>query len=371
MSFTLRQVSRPVSGYAASRFYRWRTGTPGGQRLVLAPLSALIVLITIVSIVDYDTAPVVAFLVPILLGSITLRFRPLVFLAALAGLGLTIAVLQEGMTPTRFSTLIVMGVCVGIILLTASRIRTGLPGPLNETMLLDLRNRLYAQGRVPLLPNGWQSQSAMRSAGGAKFAGDFMVAGLSDDGSALEMVLVDVCGKGVAAGTQSLHFAGALSGLIGALSPEALFCAANRFLLRQRWDDGFATAVHVLVDLKTGKFSIINAGHPPALRWQSATREWLVDGARGTALGITADADFMTTSGTLGRGDALMFYTDGVVESRDIDVMAGITKLQSTAKATMAKGVDHAAERILSSVDERDDDCAVLILSRDLSDSRC
>ncbi len=370
MSHTLRQVSRPVSGYAASRFYRWRTGTRGSQRLVLTPLSVLIVLITIVSMVNYNSAPVVAFLVPILLGSITLRYRPLVFLAVLAGLGLTIAVLDEGMTPTRFSTLILMGVCVGIILLTSRRIRTGLPGPLNEAMLLDLRNRLYAEGRVPPLSNGWQSQSAMRSAGGAKFAGDFLVARLSDDGSILEMVLVDVCGKGVAAGTQSLHFAGALGGLIGALSPGELFCAANRFLLRQRWDDGFATAVHVIVDLKSGNFSIINAGHPPVLRWCSATREWLVDSARGTALGITADADFHTTSGTLGRGDALMFYTDGVVESRNLDVMAGIRKLQSTAKATMAKGVDEAAERILASVEERDDDCAVLILSRDLADSR-
>ena len=104
----------------------------------------------------------------------------------------------------------------------------------------------------------------MLSAGGAKFAGDFLVANLSDDKTQLEMVLVDVCGKGVGAGTQSLQFAGALGGLIGSLPPLGLFSAANDFLLRQHWDEGFATAVHVLVHLDTGEYSIINAGHPPA-----------------------------------------------------------------------------------------------------------
>ncbi len=130
------------------------------------------------------------------------------------------------------------------------------------------------------------------------------------------MVLVDVCGKGVAAGTQSLQFAGALGGLIGALPPLGLFAAGNDFLIRQNWDEGFATAVHVLVDLTTGDYSIINAGHPPALRWDSASSVWEIDGARGTALGIMKRPDFHQTTGRLEVGDALMFYTDGVVESR-------------------------------------------------------
>ena len=141
----------------------------------------------------------------------------------------------------------------------------------------------------------------MLPAGGAKFAGDFLVANLSEDETRLEMVLVDVCGKGVAAGTQSLQFAGALGGLIGALPPLGLFAAANDFLIRQDWDEGFATAVHVLIDLQTGDYSIINAGHPPALRWDSATSEWEIDGARGTALGIMKRPDFHQTTGRARR----------------------------------------------------------------------
>lgn len=366
MSHPLRQVSRPLSGYVNSRFDRWRTGSREGQRLVLLVLTALSISISVVSFVNYDAAPMVAFFVPILLGMLTLRFRPLVLLVVIGGIGVGIAVTHAGLTPARFSALMLMALSALIVLFSASRNRSGLPGPLSEVMLLDLRDRLHAQGKVPPLPAGWHSQSAMRSAHGAKFAGDFMVADLSDDGERLEMVLVDVCGKGVAAGTQSLHFAGALGGLIGALSPQGLFVAANRFLLRQHWDEGFATAVHVAVNLATGEFSIINAGHPPALRWESARREWVIDGARGTALGVTPAADFHTTSGVLAPGDALMFYTDGVVETHIVDVMSGIEALRLSAKATMARGVDLAAKRILADVAEKDDDCAVLIVSREV-----
>src|SRR5690606_36416732 len=120
------------------------------------------------------------------------------------------------------------------------------------------------------------------------YAGDFFVADLVE-GRSLEMVLVDVCGKGVAVGPQALQFAGALGGLLGSLPPRRLMLAANRFLLRQQSDESFSTAVHLRVDLRTGEYTITSAGHPPALRWDAAAAEWRVDNARGTALGITAE----------------------------------------------------------------------------------
>ena len=79
-----------------------------------------------------------------------------------------------------------------------------------------------------------------------------MITNLSDDGRRLEVILVDVSGKGVAAASRALQFDGAIGGLIGALSPDGLFDAANHFLLRHGSDESFATAVHVLVDLAPG-----------------------------------------------------------------------------------------------------------------------
>ena len=230
-------------------------------------------------------------------------------------------------------------------------------------MLVDLRDRLQSQGTVPPLPAGWSSQSALKYAGGTRFSGDFLVATLSDDESTLEMVLVDVCGKGVAAGTRSLQLAGALGGLIGALPPNGLFAAANSFLLRQKWDDGFATAVHVLVNLRSGEYTIISAGHPPALRWDAQTRTWDLDGARGLALGIAERPEFHQTVGRLAEGDALMFYTDGVVESRSRDFTTGVEWLRERAKEIVQDGFAGAPERIMAEVDAGDDR-AILILAR-------
>ncbi len=177
------------------------------------------------------------------------------------------------------------------------------------------------------------------------------------------MILVDVCGKGTAAGPAALQFAGALGGLIGAMPPEELMRAANTFLLRQG-DEAFATAVHLLVDLDTGAYQITSAGHPPALRWDLPQGEWLIDNARGTALGVLPVPELHTSEGRLFPGEALLFYTDGVVEDRTSSIDVGISWLQRTALEAIGVDFRGAATRIIDQVESGDDDRAVLILSR-------
>ena len=70
---------------------------------------------------------------------------------------------------------------------------------------------------MPALPEGWSAEVVLRSAGGASFSGDFLVATRSDDGSQLEVALVDVSGKGVDAGTRALLLSGAFGGLLGSV----------------------------------------------------------------------------------------------------------------------------------------------------------
>ena len=86
------------------------------------------------------------------------------------------------------------------------------------------------------------------------------------DGTRLEVVVVDVSGKGEQAGTRSLLLSGAFGGLLSALPPAEFLPAANDYLLRQDWEEGFATAIHLHLDLATGDFEIRTAGHPPAVQ---------------------------------------------------------------------------------------------------------
>ena len=145
---------------------------------------------------------------------------------------------------------------------------------------------------------------------------------------------------------------------------ETLIGAANKFLLRQRSDESFATAVHVVMDLEDGRYTITSAGHPPALRWDPTPGEWVIDNARGVALGIMPDPELHQSEGVLPAGGALLFYTDGVVESRALHLDVGIAWLQRVAREAVAKGFPGAARRIIDQVQRGHDDRAILILSR-------
>ncbi|ANH39775.1 Phosphoserine phosphatase RsbP [Nocardioides dokdonensis FR1436] len=319
---------------------------------------------------SYDVVPVSAYFVWLLVGMLLLRFVPLLVLTAWTVTGaLALAILDGvgdgGLISARISSMVALVVAALLVLLQSSRQRSGLPTLLGESVLSDLRDRLQRQGTVPPLPPGWHSQSAMLAADFVGYAGDFLVARLDEEQQRLEMILVDVVGKGVAAGTAALQFAGALGGLLGALPPDRLMAAANDFLLRQESDEAFATAVHLLVDLRTGDYGILSAGHPPALRHEAASGAWVVDRARGTALGVTAHGEAEPSRGRLAPGDALMFYTDGVVERPGEDIDDGIEWLRTTATDVHAEsGMQSLARRVLRRVERGDDDRAVLVLHR-------
>lgn len=341
----------------------WRTGSPQSQALTLAALLVGVSLCFVVSALAYGAMPISAYYIWLLLGMLLLRFRPLLVLCVVIdAAAFTAVLLDPPMTLTKATSCLILLGSMSLVLYSSSRQQSGLPAPVSEAMLTDLRDLLQSQGTIPALPEGWRSQSTMLAASGVGYGGDFLVANLYDEGRRLELILVDVCGKGVGAASRALQFGGALGGLIGALPPRELFVAANNFLLRQESDETFATAVHVLVDLESGDYELTSAGHPPALVWSRASGTWTRDEARGPALGIMQLPELTMTQGQLQPGDALLFYTDGVVETRHTDLDEGVAWLQREASRAIARGFDGAAKRILSKVKGADDDRAVLIL---------
>lgn len=223
---------------------------------------------------------------------------------------------------------------------------------------------------MPDLPAGWEHQSAMLPASGLEYGGDFIVSDLATATDRVQLVLVDVCGSGASAVPAAVRFAGALESLLVAVPEHRLLAAANTFLLRQPSDESMATAVQVVLDLASGDYLIRSAGHPPALRWSVGTGTWEVDNARGTALGACEAPEVVESRGRLAPGEALMFYTDGVVESRSVTMEDGIAWLREVARAAVTEGWAGAAQRIIEQVDRGDDDRAVLIVRRAVTPAR-
>ncbi len=365
MSNAWRALLLGFSGYARQRVDGWRTGSRASQTFLLGILVGLVVLSLLPTLLLDASVPTTLWFLYLLTGVMLLRFIPLLALTVLvigAAVWSSVEVGLVGQRAVLGLTILSLGGV--LVLFQSSRQRSGLPMALSEAVLSELRDRLQRQGVVPALPNGWRSQSASITANGPSYAGDFLVADLRE-GRWLEMALVDVCGKGTSVGPQALQFAGALGGLIGALPPAELMAAANMFLLRQESDESLATAVHIKVDLVTGDYTITSAGHPPALHWHLGERGWSIDNARGMALGVIEDADFTPSRGRLRPGEALMFYTDGVIERADRDLDDGIDWLREVAlQAVDARGFTGMPKRVLKQVPRGDDDRALLVLER-------
>src|SRR5262249_38991685 len=144
----------------------------------------------------------------------------------------------------------------------------------------------------------------------------------SCDGKTLEVALVDVAGKGGDPRTRALLLSGAFGGLLGSGPPGEFLPTCNAYVRRgAAAHEGFVPAIHRALDLAPGDFVVSSAGHPPAAHFDSGSGTWRLTTARGIVLGVVADLRLVPERGTLRPGDALMLYTDGLVEvpGRDID----------------------------------------------------
>jgi len=271
------------------------------------------------------------------------------------------------LTAALIAFVALVSVMLLMVSMSQSRARLGVQGSHGETMLVDLRDRLRALGELPALPQSWHAETAVESAYGDSFSGDFVVANSSPDGRWLEVALVDVSGKGAQAGTRALLLSGAVGGLLGELEPERFLHAANSYLLRQRWGEGFATAIHVSLDLLTGDFSIGRAGHPAGVQFSAGSGRWsLLDTSGGPLLGVIDGASFPRSTGRLQRGDALVLYTDGVIETRHRDLTNGLDRMLGTAEQLVPHGFDGGAARLCAAAGGGEtDDRAVVMIWRD------
>jgi hypothetical protein len=312
-----------------------------------------------------DALPFTALMLPLLLGSILLGPRTLPWFVVLVMLCLTATFPQQDDNSRVYIALAVQFL-MGLVVLTIGlrRASLGVTGTRGESMLVDLRDRILTQGTIPDLPAGWDVQSALRSAGGSPFAGDFVVASTSRVARRLDVAVVDVSGKGEEAGTRALLLSGAFGGLLSALPPEQFLPAANDFLLRQDWEEGFATAIHLSLDLVSGHFEVRTAGHPPAAHRAVGSGRWLVLRTEGPILGLIDDATFTTVTGVFRPGDAVLLYTDGMVEEPRLDIDLGIDRMLGEAESLLRGTFDDAATRLADALGSPDDDRALLVVHR-------
>jgi hypothetical protein len=302
-------------------------------------------------------------ILPILAGGLLLWPRALRILFAFVAAMLAYDILNDRAGLGISATIAITALFAD--LQARTREKLGMQGLRGDQMLIELRDRIRAQGKMPELPEHWQAVSVLRPAGGSSFGGDFLVSAC--DGKVLEVALVDVAGKGLEAGTRALLLSGAFGGLLGSVPHAEYLPACNSYLQRRGPPEGFVTAVYLTLDLVTGDYAISSAGHPPAAQFEGGSGRWRLTSARGIVLGVVPDLSSRATSGTLRPGDALMLYTDGLVEGPGRDIDAGIDRLLGEADRLIASGFGAGAARLVQTMQgagPKSDDCALALIWR-------
>lgn len=350
---------------ARDRLQTFRRSTQGRT---VAWLTLLSVALGAPVLLAPDLWPVTLLAVPLVLGSLLLEPRVLSWFTTFVLVVLAVLTRLEPDLTVRIVLAVGSVFVLGIIMLLLSfrRARLGVAGATGESLLVDLRDRIQRQGMLPDLPEQWYVDSALRSAGGTPFAGDFLVAVGSPDRQRLAVAVVDVSGKGIKAGSRSLLLTGALGGLLGSLPAADFLSAANDYLIRQQWGEGFATAVHLSIDLASGAFEVRSAGHPPAVHLHAGSGRWQVHEAVGPVLGVIEGATYDAEPGRMLPGDTLLLYTDGMVETRQRDLDSGIDKLIGAAERLVRTGVEGGARHLVDAVGSADDDRALFLLHRNV-----
>jgi serine phosphatase RsbU (regulator of sigma subunit)/anti-sigma regulatory factor (Ser/Thr protein kinase)/putative methionine-R-sulfoxide reductase with GAF domain len=164
---------------------------------------------------------------------------------------------------------------------------------------------------------GWQLAVTLRPAG--ETSGDFYDVHSLPDGR-VGILIADVAGKGVGA---ALYMAASwallrtYAGQAGT-DPKRVLEATNRRITQEARTNRFATVFYALLDPTSGTLAYCNAGHCPALLYRAADPEVLHElPAQGMPLGMLSSATWETQSIQMAPGDALVIYTDGVIEARN------------------------------------------------------
>ncbi len=138
----------------------------------------------------------------------------------------------------------------------------------------------------------------------------------AEENGKLMLVIADVAGKSIPAALLMATLQASLRTIAGEGAPLAeLVVRLNRYASAHSLDGRrFTTAVLAEYEPATRQLVYVNAGHnPPILRRTGGALETLETG--GLPLGIDMGAVYEIAALELKSGDALIFYTDGVIEA--------------------------------------------------------
>jgi len=175
------------------------------------------------------------------------------------------------------------------------------------------------------------------------------------------LVVGDVAGHGIDAVTGMVALRNSLRGLaVTGPEPSRLLSLLNS-VCTELTDGVLGTAVCAVYDPASRMLHWARAGHLPIILVRSGQARPL-EQPMGLLLGASADAEYGEATITLEAGDALLLYTDGLIEQRVApldDCLQTLVDIASRSVADVDAFADLLAERAAS--DTGDDACLLVV----------
>jgi serine phosphatase RsbU (regulator of sigma subunit) len=183
-------------------------------------------------------------------------------------------------------------------------------------------------------------------------SGDFYAFQGRDKGDEQVIVIADVSGKGMAASLLAASFDALLIGPIEVGQPPDEICAKTaRRLFMKTPPERYVTAFIAAIDPASGRLTYTNAGHNPGLLFRKDGSVERLE-ANGMPLGLFPVVEYDKVETTLGPGELLLLYTDGITEAANPKGDEfGLDRLQAVAAKYTAEPLVAIAVAIEAAVE--------------------
>lgn len=168
----------------------------------------------------------------------------------------------------------------------------------------------------------------------------------------LVFLLGDVSGKGIPASL----FMAVTKTLLKAEANEntgidQVLFRVNNELCKGNEMSMFATVFCGIIDTRTGKVEYSNAGHNPPVLCRRAENPGFLETQGSLAIGTFEDSPYVKKTLTLGMGDTIIIYSDGVTEAMNKDeALFSEERLLQSLTAVQGEHTDKLLKKILADV---------------------
>jgi len=230
----------------------------------------------------------------------------------------------------------------------------------------EVQQRLFPQ-KLPQIP-GLDFAGMCRAALGV--GGDYYDLIQLENGL-LGIAIGDVSGKGISAALLMASLRASLRGITidGSGDLAKMMGRINGLVYESSASNRYATFFFATLDPFTRELRYVNAGHNAPMLVRGGSRDVVRLDAGGTPVGLLPSASYEAQSVTLGPGDLLLCYTDGISEAMNLaDEEWGEERMLQAVKTQSGASADDVLSEVFRVADQftgeapQHDDMTLLIL---------